>query len=65
MLNRNRLVPNLAGCIIDSFFRWILEISGAQWLLGFKNNTGICREIVEMGQESKPENIALADLFLL
>ncbi|WP_316633360.1 type II CAAX endopeptidase family protein [uncultured Flavobacterium sp.] len=31
-----------------------------QWLLGFKNNSGVWREIVEKGHESQAENIALA-----
>lgn len=37
-------------------FSW----NAAQWLLGFKNNTGVWREIVEKGQESHAENIGLA-----
>lgn len=36
-------------------FSW----NATQWLLGFKNNTGVWREIVEKGQESQAENIAL------
>ena len=31
----------------------------AQWLFGFKNNTGVWREIVKKGHESNAENIAL------
>lgn len=30
-----------------------------QWLFGFKNNNGVWREIVEKGQETHAENIAL------
>lgn len=30
-----------------------------QWLLGFKNNTGVWREIVEKGHESQADNIAV------
>jgi membrane protease YdiL (CAAX protease family) len=37
-------------------FSW----NATQWLLGFKNNTGVWREIVEKGQEPQAENIALA-----
>lgn len=42
-------------------FSW----NATQWLLGFKNNTGVWREIVEKGHESQAENIGLAGFVLV
>ncbi|MFV8324273.1 CPBP family intramembrane glutamic endopeptidase [Flavobacterium sp. ZS1P14] len=43
------------------YFSWNFN----QCLLGFKNNTGVWREIVEKGQESQAENIALTGFALV